>query len=274
MRADLHMHSFWSDGDEAPTALVERAIQKGYGAVALTDHDNVSGVEEFTACARAHGLLTTTGVELTAFDGQEIHILAYGVDVRAGSDFSRVLSGYQAARAERFRKMREGLARCGHAISDEEIQTVAKGSVSRLHLARILLARGDVSTLKEAYVRFLYRGQPGHAEYAEKLCVDVVRDIKSCGGIAVLAHLGRFHWTEEKEEAVVKSLVDVGLDGIESFYATHTTQEVQRYVRLASKYGLLNTLGSDYHGDGDAWHGNGFSCDELPKETARALFGV
>jgi len=273
MRADLHMHSIWSDGDFTPTALVERAVRKGYGAAVLTDHDSIQGVAEFTACARANGLLTTTGVELTAYDGQEIHVLAYGVDLSEGSAFRNVLRYYENAREERFSTMRARLADCGLPITDEEIRAAAPGSVSRLHLARILYRRGDVPTQKDAYLQYLYKGRPAFAEYAVKPATEVVREIKESGGIAVLAHPARMKWTEEQVEALVKSLVDEGLDGIECFYATHTTQEVQRFSAMADRYGLLKTLGSDYHCDGDALHGDTFVYDELPDETARALFG-
>lgn len=250
--ADLHVHSTASDGRLSPAAVVELARRKGFACIALADHDTVAGVGEALAAGAAAGVEVVPAVELsTLYDGGEAHILGYFIDWQADSLRSK-LSEIMQTRSRRARLMVDKLRAPGLDIEWEEVCAAAGSAyIGRPHIARVLLDKGYVSSLEEAFAdRFLGRNGPAYVERYEISPQEAIALIRQNGGVAVLAHPG-FYTSKECTrlgEEDVRLFLDAGLQGLEVFHTRHTAEDVEYYLQLARKYGLAVTGGSDCHG--------------------------
>lgn len=243
--ADLHTHTQCSDGHCPPAALVEQAAARGVKVLAVTDHDTTAGLDVAARTAQTHDLTLIPGVELSATeDGDEIHVLAYGIDP-AHPALQDHLRAFQEARRDRARAMVERLRAHGLSITDDVLATEIESAraVGRPHVAAVLVRAGHVETPQEAFERYIGRDGPGYVPKPSVPAADVLDLIHRAGGIGVLAHPG--HWTSGRR---VRRLVDKGLDGIEVVHPSHDGSLRRYYVRLAEGYGLVPTGGSDYHG--------------------------
>ena len=242
--ADLHLHTFFSDGTFTPEELVERASKLGFAAIALTDHDTVEGCERAaTACAAAQ-MEFISGTELTAeHEDTEVHILAYLVDTQNQTLLTRI-AGFQSVRQNRIREMVAALNKLGIPLKAESVFALTNcKSPGRPHVARALVKEKLIGNLDEAFERYLKKGRPAWVPKTKMSALEAVELIHQAGGLAVMAHPGL-----NRTDEIIPDLVAAGLDGIECFHTKHSTTMAERYLEIADKFHLLVTGGSDCHG--------------------------
>lgn len=243
--ADLHTHSQCSDGHLAPAALVRRAVEQGLSVLALTDHDTVQGLPAAAEAARACDVQLVPGIELSVTEeGEEVHLLAYGIDPEH-SGLRAHLNSFREARRERAWAMIDRLRTHGLPLNDAVVADVFDGAeaLGRPHVARVLMAADHVDTLREAFDQYLGRKQPGFVEKPEVPADKALQMVHSAGGVGVLAHPG--HWMSSRR---IRRLVHQGLDGLEVVHPSHDASLRGYYERLAEGHGLFVTGGSDFHG--------------------------
>jgi hypothetical protein len=250
MSIDLHTHSTASDGTLSPADLMKYAQAKGLEAIALTDHDTVEGLEEAIAAATSIGFEVVPGVEISAdYPEATLHILGYYMDFR-DSQFLKSLAVLQDARANRNPKIVRKLQQMGINISYEEIQQAAGGGqVGRPHFAQVLLKKGHVRSLQEAFDRYLKKGSPAYEEKFRFPVKDAISMIVNAGGIPVLGHPFTLNCNGKKLESLIASWKGFGLQGIEAYYSEHDSLQTKLYIELARKHGLVVSGGSDFHGE-------------------------
>lgn len=246
------MHSTASDGVYSPAEVVNIALTNNVDVIALTDHDNVSGVGLAQEAAADKKLEVISGVELSAEDEQtDRHILGYLFDVQ-NEPLLAMLATLRNARVNRIEQMVQKLAALGIVVSLERVHKLAgDGSVGRPHLARIMLEEEQVGSVQEAFDKYIGDGGPAYVPHYRLAPQQAIDLIHSAGGIAVLAHPGHY----EDFSTIIEMLVPCQLDGIEVYYFDHTRETITRLEGLANRYNLLKTVGSDFHrreGDGSA----------------------
>jgi hypothetical protein len=252
---ELHCHSTASDGTLAPRDVVRLAKQSGLSALALTDHDTVAGVPEAADEARLLGLDFLPGIEISCEFPRPgtMHLLGYGVDPASKPlhDLTRSLID---ARDTRNPFIVRKLNDLGVAISMEEWVAEANGGVlGRPHLAAILVRKGYVGSIKQAFDKYLGEGAPAYFDKERVTSRRAIGLIRDSGGAAVLAHpvqLRRENYAQV--DTVLKQLVDEGLAGVEVIHSDHDDLAIRELTRLAERYGLLKTGGSDFHGSNKA----------------------
>lgn len=256
MRAiDLHTHTCKSDGSYTPTELVDYAIEKNLAAVAITDHDSIEGVDEalsHAAALRERGLPSVEvipGIEFsTKYGKQDVHIVGLYISYDSG-DFKRALHGFVNSRLNRNLRMCENLQAADIDITYEKLIHMYPGAViTRAHYASYLLEHGYVKSRQDAFARYL----GDHTKYfvpREKVTPSqAVELILRAGGVPILAHPPLYHMGNARLDTLVSLLKADGLMGIEVFYSTYSNQDVRDMQRLADKYDLLVSGGSDFHG--------------------------
>lgn len=242
-RVDLHLHTLHSDGTFSPEELIERASELGLSAISITDHDTVRALQP--ARRLAGSLEVISGVELTVrFRNRELHVLGYGFR-EDDPDFDAFLEEKREMRKGRIREMIEQLQARGVSVTIEEVeQVVGLGeSVGRPHLAEVLVRRGVVPSLDEAFKRYLGDQAPCFVQKATLSVSEAVHWIRKTGGVAVLAHPYRL-----VDDAWIPELVAEGIQGIEAYHSDHSPEVVDHYRRMAQERHLLITGGSDCHG--------------------------
>jgi predicted metal-dependent phosphoesterase TrpH len=242
--ADLHCHSTFSDGMDAPARLVGYAVEAGLSVLALSDHDAVHGLSEFEAAAKGTGLVTVTASELsTRCNGDDVHVLGLFLDPEEAS-LKAKLEQFRRDRDTRGEAMVGKLAALGMPLDIAAIRAVVgEGAFGRPHIARAMIARGYVRTLDEAFDRWLAHGKPGYVPKPKWTLEEAVAAIRTAGGLSVIAHPV---WYKEPEQ-VVAAGVAAGLDGLEVYHVDQAGKE-NEFGRLAERHGLLKSAGSDYHG--------------------------
>ena len=247
---DLHTHTTHSDGSTSPTELVSLAAGNGARAVAVTDHDTVSGLAEGRQAADKAGVEFVNGVEISAeFSPGTMHILGYFINEEA-CDLQSKLLELKQARERRNPEIALKLRRLGFEVSYDEVAALAgNGVVGRPHFARVLVKKGYAASIQDAFDRFLAKGAPAYEEKLRLSPEQAISLIHRAGGVAVLAHpyqlkLGSMEETEE----LVSRLSEIGLDGIEAIYSRHTPEQRRLYSEMARRIGLGTTGGSDFHG--------------------------
>lgn len=249
LNADLHSHSNVSDGTLPPEALAARAHANGVELWALTDHDEVAGQSRARDAARALGLPYVTGTEVSvSFAGHTVHIVGLGFD----AEEPRLVEGLRETRAGRERRAREmaaGLARVGIPGAFEgALRHVGNaGLISRTHFARFLVEAGICASTHEVFKRYLTDGHPGYVEHRWAALRDAVGWITGAGGIAVIAHPGRYHLTPNEEFALFSEFKALGGRGVEVVTGSHSSADAIRYTEVALEFDLLASRGSDFH---------------------------
>ena len=251
---DLHTHSTASDGKCSPDELVARAAQAGVTTLALTDHDTVGGCAAAAAACTRHQVDFVPGIEITAVaTDRDVHVLAYFFDLESAS-LTAFLSDQRRNRVERIREMLVRLEGQGIHLDSEAILAPgladASRAVGRPWIARALVEAGHVSSVSQAFDKWLARGRPGFVPRVGASPEDVFSRIHDAGGIASLAHPVLI----EHDEWIPRFAV-AGLDAIEAFHADHDAADTARYLRIARDLGLRVTGGSDFHADSE--HGGG-----------------
>lgn len=243
---DLHAHTTASDGQHSPEELIERARQAGVQTLAVTDHDTVAGIERARAAAARVGIELIPGIELSTFvDGQEAHILGHFIDPTDSqlSGFSEFLRG---EREKRMVKMIARLEQLGFPVTFAEVVAASSGkNLGRPHLARVMIDRGYVKDVKEAFDRFIAVGQPAHIERYKLTATEAIRLIRRAGGAATLAHARVSHLNRSQ----VARLKQEGLAGLEVGHSDHPQAAREQLGAWAQELDLVPTAGSDFHGE-------------------------
>jgi predicted metal-dependent phosphoesterase TrpH len=245
-QVDLHIHSSASDGRLSPEEVVQESARLGLRIIALTDHDTVAGVAPALAAAKAFPELTVIpGVELSTDEPEgEVHVLGYFIDYTNAELVAR-LDRMRNSRRERAQAMIDRLGDLGIEIEWSRVQEIAgSGSVGRPHLARAMLEKGYITSLKEAFTNYIGRDGPAYVERRKLTPVAAVELILRVNGLPVLAH----PLTAHDPKALVIRLKAAGLVGMEAYYKDYSTAEVGQLLSLAGEHNLVVTGGSDYHG--------------------------
>ena len=249
MAIDLHIHSHFSDGTMTPTELVGLASRKGLRAIALTDHDTVEGFAEAEKAGEETGLEVMVGVELSvSYQHHQLHLLGYGFD---GDDpgLQKCLALLQQGRKERNRRILEKLKNLGIDLSPDELNSLAgQGQCGRPHIAMLLRQGKVIHSLEEAFTTYLGRGGAAYCSRFSYQLPEAIALIRKAGGLAVLAHPLHTFGEPAKLAAILPLFKDLGLDGIEAYYPTHSRRQRRDLVALATQLGCLTTGGSDFHG--------------------------
>ncbi len=241
--ADLHLHSYFSDGTFSPEQIVEESLKAGLSCISITDHDNVDGVDIASRAAQGR-LEVLPGIEMTAeVNGNEIHILGYLINHKDPS-FLKMLEDMRAVRVKRIHGICDKLKKLGVGIDPEEVLCLStQGSVGRLHVARALCQKGHVFSVAEAFQRFIGDKGPAYVSKFKMTPKEAIRWIRKVGGVPVLAHPYTL-----SDKALISDFVEAGIMGLEVFYTEHSDYQQNEYVKIAQKHNLLITGGSDCHG--------------------------
>lgn len=245
---DLHTHSTCSDGSLTPAEVVELAKKSGLSAVALTDHDNIDGIKEASEKAKELHIEFIPGIEFSAADETETHIVGLFIDPE-NEDLLNTVNGLKSDRVNRMKKTCENLCNLGFDITFDEAKALSEtGYVGRPHIAELMVKKGYCKTVKECFDKYIAIGKPAFVIKRELSAIDAVKVIKKAGGIAILAHLHQTKFSNEKLFELLKQLKAAGLDGIEGYYTEYTDEHISDYRAMAEKLSLLLSGGSDFHG--------------------------
>ncbi|HWI56277.1 MAG TPA: PHP domain-containing protein, partial [Bacillota bacterium] len=232
MFADLHLHTYFSDGTYSPEELVAQAQRRGFGVLALTDHDTVEGCAATALACAAAGIEFIPGTELTAEqDGHEIHILGYCFDTQ-NPKLLAAMSKFQTVRQNRIREMVARLNQMHVPLQTEAVFALANcRAPGRPHVARALVEAGLCETLDEAFERFLKKNRPAWVPKFKMSAAEAIALLHQGGGVAVMAHPGL-----NRTDDVIPAMVEAGLDGIECFHTKHSTATAERYLQMADRF--------------------------------------
>ena len=253
LNIDLHCHSNVSDGVLAPAEVVARAAANGVHALALTDHDDVSGIAAAQAAADDAGLTLIAGVEISvSWNGQTVHIVGLRIDP-THPELARGLHSIRLGRIERAQRMGVDLAQSGIAGAYEGATSYAanKQMVGRTHFARWLVAQGHAPDMRTTFRRFLTRGNPGYVEHEWTTLENAVGWIRASGGMAVIAHPGRYAFNARELHLLLDAFRALGGEGIEVITGSHHPSEYGKFADLARAFGLKASRGADFHAPGE-----------------------
>lgn len=247
---DLHTHTTYSDGSASPEELIARASSRGARSIAITDHDTVDAFVEARAAADRWGIEFVPGIEISAeFSPGTMHVLGYFVDGESPA-LTEKLATLKNAREKRNPEIARRLEALGFDITyDEVAQLAGNRFVGRPHFARVLVKKGYVQSIQEAFDNLLKKGAPAYVEKARLSPGESIELIHRAGGVAVLAHPYQLKLESyEAADELVAELAAIGLDGIEAIYSRHSPEQRLSYSEIALRHHLLITGGSDYHG--------------------------
>ena len=256
MNADLHCHSTVSDGLLSPTAVVERAKMNGVELLALTDHDELGGLDEAIAAAQTGGLRFVTGTEISVSwgDDQTVHIVALNFDHRHPglvAGLGRVRGGRDA----RAGRMAEELAKHGidNAYAGALKYAGNPALISRAHFARYIVERGFAHDVKSVFDHWLAKGKPGYVSHPWAELSEALGWIEAAGGVAVIAHPGRYRLSSAERRELYIAFKALGGQGIEVISGSHNDAEMREVASVAREFGFLASRGSDFHGPGESY---------------------
>ena len=242
--ADLHLHTVFSDGTYTPAELIKNALKNKLSAIAVTDHDTTEGIAPCIEAVGGEDLEIIPGVELTAeSDGTEIHILGYLIDYK-NKKLLEKLQSLRDNRIERIYKIVDKLKAMGLGLEAQDVFDISgQGAVGRLHVARAMFKKGLITSIGEAFYKYIGDKCPGYVLGFKFQPKEAIRFILDYGGIPVLAH----PYSLRNDELIFK-FIDLGLMGLEVHYPEHSQSMVNFYLNIAKERNLLITGGSDCHG--------------------------
>ena len=270
MKCDLHIHTNCSDGIFTPEDIVDMAKQRGLDCIAITDHDTFEGVARAQAHAKEVGLKYLVGAEISSVvDGVDVHMLAYNVDI-SSPEFEEAVAKIADLRNQRniaiVAKLKE------HGIDIDLDALKQKGTVGRAVIAREMVRLGHCKDVADAFERYIGTDKCCFVQTRRLTPIEAIQFTLRFGGIPVLAHPKQLHMTEREFEKFLRPLVKAGLAGIEANYFTHNNSERNFYNKMAKKYRLVSTGGSDFH---DYVHGIELGTKSFsPNGYTRKILGI
>ena len=244
---DLHTHSNCSDGSMTPSELIIHAKNSGLTAIALTDHDTTVGIKSAMEMALKVGITLIPGVEISTEAESQVHILGYFIDPE-NAVLQNSFVKQQNERAINFQKYIKKLNEYGFTMTAEEVLAHAPaGYVGRAHYARVMMDKGYVSSVKEAFDRYLGIGMPCYIKREVMDPVTAIENVHAAGGIAFFAHPHQTKLPDDKLYALMKRLAEAGLDGVEGYYPEYNDEMGEKFRAWAMSLGLILSGGSDFH---------------------------
>lgn len=268
---DLHCHTTASDGIKSPSELIDFAIFEGVEAIAITDHDTVAGVGEALVYATTKAFKVVSGIEFSVdYPGGSFHLLGLNLDYTYKPLLTK-LAYLQDVRDSRIFRIIDDLALNGIEIPVDEVMEESQGgTMGRPHVARVLVKHGFAPTINDVFKRFLVKGKPGYIKKEKISLPEAIDLINGAGGQSVIAHPVSLGYKNYEEfDAILKKFVDQGVTGIEAFSSMHTNKDVDEILRLAVKFGLHVSGGSDYHGDKDEKIGYYMPSKPIPYDLCK-----
>ncbi len=242
-KVDLHIHTNHSDGFYSPEEIILKAKDKEFDAISITDHDNLSGINDAIKKGNEIGIEVIPGLEISSdIKDREIHILGYFIQTDS-QELERYLNFFRVERLKRATRIVNKLNLLGLSLSIDDVMEVAKNSaVGRPHIAQAMLNRGLISTYYEAFNKYIGNGGPAFEKKVHISPQSAFKIISDAGGLSFIAHPGYM------EESLLKELIDEGVDGIEVIHSSHSQHQVRFYRGIVNEYFLLECGGSDFHG--------------------------
>jgi predicted metal-dependent phosphoesterase TrpH len=255
VRIDLHIHTTASDGTYTPGEVISHALELNLKAIAITDHDTVAGSNEALEGGIPPSLEFITGVEISAspppfyLSSGSFHLLGYSIRLD-DSDLNRTLTTLQQARKNRNPAIITRLNELGIPITLDEVrEETGDSQLGRPHIAQLLVKKGVVATIDEAFDRFLGSDKPAYVDKYRVQCSKAIDVILGAGGIPVLAHPGLLNYKNEDQlDELIRRLKAMGIKGLEVYYSEHTPNQIRLFAQLARRHDLLMTGGTDFHG--------------------------
>jgi predicted metal-dependent phosphoesterase TrpH len=248
---DLHSHTNESDGTYSPFELVDAAVGLGLEALAISDHDTLSGYDCALPRAREKGLDLVCGIELsTKLNGKTVHLLGYFLHGPPAGAFREWLREMQATRRDRNRRLAERLQSLGVNISLEEVERRGRSLTGRPHFASLMVEKGYVSTIQQAFDEYLDESAKGYVDRHEPQLTFGIERIRAAGGISSIAHPVRMGYRDQAElRTLIAEMRDAGLNAIEVYHSDHQPADTARYLEWTRELNLGATGGSDFHGN-------------------------
>ena len=270
-KVDLHIHSTASDGRFSPADIVQKAAERRLAFIAIADHDSVAGIAPALVAAKAFPWLRVIpSIEIsTDVPHGEAHVLGYFIDYTSHKLLA-TLARFRNSRRKRAQGMVAKLEKLGIHIEWQRVQEIAgSGTMARPHIAQAMLEKGYITSLKEAFTKYISQGGPAYVEREKMTPVEAVALILGANGLPVLAH----PLTINDPEKVIIELKAAGMVGIEAYYGDYSADEVSRLVNLADRHNLIATGGSDYHGL-DASSETMIGGVDVPTESVERLIAL
>ncbi len=246
---DLHMHSLYSDGTSTTNELVKMAMEKNMKLISLTDHDTIDGLSEMKKLCDENNIKFINGIELsTVYNGKEVHILGYFLNIEDKKllDFSKEMKKARVVRNEKTIKI---LNEHGLNITQEDTYKEAEGEiVSKTHLARAIVTKGYAADIAEAFKKYLGPNSIGYVPKMELSPLEGIKIIKDNGGLAFLAHPKLIGLDENEFLNLIKEMKGFGLDGLETYYSTISSEDIKYYEKISEDFSLIRSAGADFHG--------------------------
>lgn len=242
-RADLHCHTTFSDGTLTPEQLLHLAKEIGLSGISITDHDTIGAYTTAPAVAKQLGILLGTGIEFSCiFQKMSVHVLGYDFDLDSPA-IAKLCARHQQRRTYRNKAILDNLSRLSMPISEEELMAIGEKTLGRPHIAKLMVAKGYVSSIKEAFNHYIGDGKPCYASGEGVSVQETIEIIHQGRGKAFIAHP---HLLEHSRK--IKELLKSPFDGIECYYAKFSSEQENRWVQVAKERGWLISGGSDFHG--------------------------
>lgn len=244
-KADLHTHTVFSDGALTPSELLDKATEKNISHLSITDHDNIDGLKIAFDIHRAKKIELLSGIELSCFENdKEYHLLGYGFDIE-NKDLARHILQFREIRLKRAKNMHQKLKNLGINFNFDNILEIAgTAPITRPHIARAIADAGFAENSYDAFVKFIGDGAPAYEPKDNFPVADGIELIHNAGGIAILAHPANY-----VDENTLRKFIKAGLDGLEIIHPMHNSVQRNFYRSIAQKYNIMQTGGSDFHGN-------------------------
>jgi len=245
LKVDLHLHTNYSDGYFSPFEIVKKIQKTGARIISITDHDNIGGIKEAIRTGIKEQIEVIPGVEISGeYENREMHILGYFIDP-SSEPLKNLLQEIRDERILRLKKIIEKMNELGSKITYEDVKEDLKPNVSigRPHIANALVKEGFVKSFFDAFVKYIGDDKIADVKKVRPAYDKVFKIIREAGGLSFVAHPARYFNEEE-----IKIFKTAGLDGIEVIHPSHSASEVKKYKDIASKFNLLTSGGSDFHG--------------------------
>lgn len=264
-RADLHCHTLCSDGTMTPEQLLRLAKEIGLSGISITDHDTVEAYSQAPAIAKDLGILLGTGVEFSSvFQKMNVHVLGYDFDLKSPA-IVKLCGRHQLRRRERNKAILDHLSRLGMSIAEEELLALGERTIGRPHIAKLMVDKGYVSSIKEAFNHYIGDGKPCYDPGEGVSTQETIEIIHQAKGKAFIAHP---HLLEHARK--IRELLKLPFDGIECYYAKFSSEQENRWVQIAKERGWLMSGGSDFHGSSKEYIQLG--CSWVDEENFHKIF--